>query len=162
MTEKESEVLFVPHPVPCFNPSPVLTFSSSGRGETAHCFLVGLGPRRSTKRWAPCNMSQKTTTPLLHVLNRIGLGNYPSPMPVVTQPLRQNARLLLLLCSGTPASQPEFLLFHPYYPPFNQPNLYVNSDPPTLRSGVPVTLALCAFGAEEWIHHTFLKPSGTR
>ena len=42
----------MPRPVPFFNPSPVLTFSSSGRGETAHCFLVGLGPRRSTKRYA--------------------------------------------------------------------------------------------------------------
>ena len=44
--------VFVPRPVPCLTPSPVLTFSSSGRGETAHGFLLGLWPRRSTKRWA--------------------------------------------------------------------------------------------------------------
>ena len=42
--------VFVPRPVPCFNPSPVLTFSSSGRGETAYRFLLQLGPRRSIKR----------------------------------------------------------------------------------------------------------------
>ena len=50
MQNKSPLLLSVPHGVPCLTPSPVLTFSSSGRAETAHRFLKGSGPRRSTKR----------------------------------------------------------------------------------------------------------------
>ena len=52
MTEKESEGLFVPRPVPCSTSSHILTLRLSGRGETAHCFLLSGWPRRSTIRWA--------------------------------------------------------------------------------------------------------------